>query len=106
VTAVPAVWLLICTTYAGFIKIFDSNPAQGFLAQAHKFQAALASDTITAPAKSVAQMKQIVVNAYVNTGLTALFLLVVARCWCIRSRPSWRPAATRSAATARPRTWR
>ncbi|WP_210238016.1 multidrug efflux SMR transporter, partial [Mesorhizobium sp. M8A.F.Ca.ET.207.01.1.1] len=47
VTAVPAVWLLICTTYAGFIKIFDSNPAQGFLAQAHKFQAALASDTIT-----------------------------------------------------------
>ncbi len=29
VTAVPAVWLLICTTYAGFIKIFDSNPAQG-----------------------------------------------------------------------------
>ncbi|MGL0031475.1 hypothetical protein O6211_24020, partial [Salmonella enterica subsp. enterica] len=37
----------------------------------------LASDTITAPAKSVAQMKQIVVNAYVNTGLTALFLLVV-----------------------------
>ncbi len=77
VTAVPAIWLLICTTYAGFIKIFDSNPAQGFLAQAHKFQAALASDTITAPAKSVAQMKQIVVNAYVNTGLTALFLLVV-----------------------------
>ena len=77
VTAVPAVWLLICTTCAGFIKIFDSNPAQGFLAQAHKFQAALASDTITAPAKSVAQMKQIVVNAYVNTGLTALFLLVV-----------------------------
>ncbi|MBN4943925.1 carbon starvation CstA family protein [Stenotrophomonas pavanii] len=77
VTAVPAVWLLICTTHAGFIKIFDSNPAQGFLAQAHKFQAALASDTITAPAKSVAQMKQIVVNAYVNTGLTALFLLVV-----------------------------
>src|SRR2546427_1593897 len=45
VTAVPAIWLLICTTYAGFIKIFDSNPAQGFLAQAHKFQAALASDT-------------------------------------------------------------
>jgi carbon starvation protein len=77
VTAVPATWLLICTTYAGFIKIFDSNPAQGFLAQAHKFQAAIASDTITAPAKSVAQMQQIVVNAYVNTGLTALFLLVV-----------------------------
>ncbi len=77
VTAVPAVWLLICTTYAGLIKIFDSNPAQGFLAQAHKFQDAIASGTITAPAKSVAQMQQIVVNAYVNTGLTVLFLFVV-----------------------------
>ncbi|GGD58960.1 carbon starvation CstA family protein [Pseudoxanthomonas indica] len=77
VTAVPATWLLICTTTAGFIKIFDSNPAQGFLAQAHKFQAAIASNTITAPAKTVAQMQQIVTNAYVNTGLTALFLFVV-----------------------------
>jgi len=77
VTAVPAVWLLICTTYAGLIKIFDSNPAQGFLAQAHKYQDAIASGTITAPAKSMAQMQQIVVNAYVNTSLTVLFLLVV-----------------------------
>jgi carbon starvation protein len=77
VTAVPAVWLLICTSYAGLIKIFDSNPAQGFLAQAHKFQAAIASGTVTAPAKSVAQMQQIVTNAYVNTGLTVLFLFVV-----------------------------
>jgi len=77
VTAVPAVWLLICTTYAGLIKIFDSNPAQGFLAQAHKYQDAIASGTVTAPAKTVAQMHQIVVNAYVNTGLTVLFLFVV-----------------------------
>lgn len=77
VTALPAAWLLICTTTAGFIKIFDSNPAQGFLAQAHKFQAAIASNTITAPAKTVGQMQQIVTNAYVNTGLTALFLFVV-----------------------------
>jgi len=77
VTAVPAVWLLICTTYAGLIKIFDSNPAQGFLAQAHKFQDAIASGTITAPAKTMGQMQQIVVNAYVNTGLTVLFLFVV-----------------------------
>ncbi|WP_295953986.1 carbon starvation CstA family protein, partial [uncultured Xanthomonas sp.] len=77
VTAVPAVWLLICTTYAGLIKIFDRNPSQGFMAQAQKFQDAIASGTITAPAKSVAQMQQIVTNAYVNTGLTVLFLCVV-----------------------------
>ena len=77
VTGVPAVWLLICTTYAGLIKIFDSNPAQGFLAQAHKYQDAIATGTLTAPAKTVGQMHQIVVNAYVNTGLTVLFLFVV-----------------------------
>jgi carbon starvation protein CstA len=77
VCALPAAWLLICTTSAGLIKIFDSNPAQGFLAQAHKFQAAIAAGELAAPAKSVEQMHQVVVNAYVNTGLTALFLLVV-----------------------------
>ena len=68
---------MICTSTAGLIKIFDSNPAQGFLAQAHKFQAAIASGEVTAPAKSVAQMEQIVTNAYVNTTLTVLFLIVV-----------------------------
>ncbi len=30
VTLLPAVWLLICTTTAGFIKLFDANPAIGF----------------------------------------------------------------------------
>ena len=78
VTAVPAVWLLLCTTTAGLLKIFDSNPAQGFLAQAHKYQAAIATNTVTAPAQNMGEMHKIVVNAYVNTGLTALFLFVVA----------------------------
>lgn len=77
VTAIPAIWLLVCTTIAGLIKIFDNNPVQGFLAQAHKYQAAIANGTITAPAKTMGQMQQIVVNAYVNTGLTVLFLFVV-----------------------------
>ncbi len=30
VTMLPAVWLLICTTTAGLIKLFDANPAIGF----------------------------------------------------------------------------
>jgi carbon starvation protein len=77
VTMVPAAWLLICTTSAGLIKIFDSNPAQGFLAQAHKYQDGIAAGQVLAPAKTADQMQQIVTNAYVNTGLTALFLLVV-----------------------------
>lgn len=77
VCIVPAAWLLICTTAAGLIKIFDSNPAQGFLAQAQKFQDGIAAGTVLAPAKDMAQMQQVVVNAYVNTTLTALFLIVI-----------------------------
>ena len=78
VCGIPALWLLACTTTAGLIKIFDSNPGQGFLAQAHKFQDAIGRGEVLAPAKSMAEMHKVVVNAYVNTALTTLFLLVVA----------------------------
>ncbi|MBX9404031.1 carbon starvation protein A [Lysobacter sp. BMK333-48F3] len=77
VTIVPTAWLLICTSAAGLIKIFDGNPAVGFLAQANKYSAAIAKGEVVAPAKSIEQMQQIMVNSYVNTGLTALFLFVV-----------------------------
>ncbi len=78
VPGLPALWLLVCTTTAGLIKIFDSNPAVGFLAQAARYREALAAGELLGPAKSTAQMQQIVINGYVNTGLTVLFLLVVA----------------------------
>jgi len=77
VTVVPAIWLLICTTYAGLIKIFDSNPAVGFVAQAKKYQASIADGQLLGAAKSMSQMHQVVINSYVNTGLTVLFLFVV-----------------------------
>ncbi len=77
VTIVPASWLLICTTYAGLIKIFDPKPAVGFLAQAKHYQAAIANGELLGAAKSMGQMKQVVINGYVNTGLTVLFLFVV-----------------------------
>ncbi|MEF9977550.1 MAG: carbon starvation CstA family protein [Thermomonas sp.] len=78
VTILPATWLLICTVSAGLIKIFDSNPAVGFLAQAAKYNTGIAAGEIVVPAKSIEQMQQIAFNSYVNTGLTALFLFVVA----------------------------
>ena len=77
VTILPTVWLLICTISAGFIKIFDANPAVGFLAQAAKYNAGIATGELVAPAKSIEQMQQIAFNSYVNAGLTALFLFVV-----------------------------
>jgi carbon starvation protein CstA len=77
VTIAPAIWLLICTTYAGLIKIFDSNPAVGFVAQAKKYQASIADGQLLGAAKSMSQMHQVVINSYVNTALTVLFLFVV-----------------------------
>ncbi|WP_334178295.1 carbon starvation CstA family protein [Pseudoxanthomonas sp.] len=77
VTVVPAIWLLICTTYAGLIKIFDSNPAVGFVAQAKKYQASIVDGQLLGAAKSMSQMHQVVINSYVNTALTVLFLFVV-----------------------------
>ena len=77
VTMLPAVWLLICTVTAGFIKLFDANPAIGFLSLAKKYSDALANGQILAPAKSIDQMQHVIWNAYTNATLTALFLFVV-----------------------------
>ncbi|MFP3331920.1 carbon starvation CstA family protein [Pseudomonas sp. SIMBA_064] len=77
VTLVPAVWLLICTTAAGLIKLFDPNPAVGFLALAKKYSTALDASQVLAPAKDIGQMQHVIFNAYTNAGLTILFLLVV-----------------------------
>ncbi|WP_217190097.1 carbon starvation CstA family protein [Pseudomonas shirazica] len=77
VTLLPAVWLLICTTTAGLIKLFDPNPAVGFLALAKKYSAALDAGQVLAPAKDIGQMQHVIFNAYTNAGLTVLFLVVV-----------------------------
>ncbi|MGY2398897.1 carbon starvation CstA family protein [Pseudomonas sp. SDO5271_S396] len=77
VTLLPTVWLVICTTYASLIKLFDKDPAIGFLALARKYQAALDSGTVLAPAKNLGQMHDVIFNAYINSTLTVLFLFVV-----------------------------
>lgn len=51
VTILPAAWLLICTTTAGLIKIFDSNPAVGFVALGEKYATALDAGQVLAPAR-------------------------------------------------------
>lgn len=77
VTMLPATWLLICTVTAGLIKLFDANPAVGFLALAKKYSAAADAGQILAPAKTMDQMQHVIFNAYTNAGLTILFLFVV-----------------------------
>ncbi|MGE8363017.1 carbon starvation CstA family protein [Pseudomonas sp.] len=77
VTLIPATWLLICTTAAGLIKLFDPNPAVGFLALANKYSTALDAGQVLAPAKDIGQMQHVIFNAYTNATLTVLFLCVV-----------------------------
>jgi carbon starvation protein len=77
VTLVPTAWLLLCTLTAGWQKIFDANVRVGFLSHAAKFQAALENGKILAPAKSMAQMHQIVFNDYLDASLSGFFMIVV-----------------------------
>ena len=77
VTLVPALGVLLVTCYAGWQKVFDSNPRVSFMAHAAKYKDALARGEILAPAKTAEEMSRIAFNDYVNSGLTVLFLAVV-----------------------------
>ena len=77
VTLIPTTWLLVCTLTAGLEKIFHPAPAIGFLAQAHKFESALAAGTVLKPAKDMGEMSRIIFNNYLNAALSAIFVLVV-----------------------------
>jgi carbon starvation protein CstA len=77
VTIVPAIWLVVCTVTAGWQKVFDANPAVGFLSHATQFSNAVAAGHVLAPAKTLGEMSRIVVNDYVDATLAALFVAVV-----------------------------
>jgi len=99
VTIVPAAWVMVCTLTAAWQKIFDANPRIGFLAHADKYKEAIANSQIMAPAKSIAQMQQVIVNDYVNASLAALFMLVLISILIfgvrtvVRARAAGRPTA-------------
>lgn len=77
VTAIPVVWVSVCTLTAAWQKIFHDNPRIGFLAHAEQYQEAVAQGIVLAPAKSIEQMQQVIFNDYVNTSLAALFMMVL-----------------------------
>jgi carbon starvation protein len=77
VTLLPTTWLLIVTLTAGWQKLFAENPKVGFLAHAKIFKGAYDDGKILAPATTAAQMKQVLVNDYVDAALTGIFMLVV-----------------------------
>jgi carbon starvation protein len=77
VTLLPLTWLLICTMTAGWQKMFHPDPKIGFLSHAAKYLEALGRGELLAPARSEAQMRQVIFNDYVNATMCALFIAVV-----------------------------
>jgi carbon starvation protein len=77
VTALPAVWLLLCTLTAGLQKVLHPAPAIGFVSHAWQFSTAASAEKILAPAKTLDEMHRIIFNDYVDATLAALFVLVV-----------------------------
>jgi carbon starvation protein len=77
VTAVPTLWLLICTLTAGLEKAFSPNPKVGFLSHAEKFTQALSTQQVLAPAKSLAEMRRIIFNDYLDAAMALLAVAVV-----------------------------
>ncbi|HSR64989.1 MAG TPA: carbon starvation CstA family protein [Xanthomonadaceae bacterium] len=77
IALLPTAWLLACTLTAGWQKLFDADPKIGFLANARRYGEALARGELLAPATSLAQMRQVLLNNRVDAALCALLLVVV-----------------------------
>lgn len=99
VTIVPTAWLLACTLSAGLLKLISADPKVGFLAHAAKFDAAVARSEVLAPARSIADMRAIVLNDRIDAALTLLFMLVLLSILlfgiraCFAARAADRPTA-------------
>lgn len=77
VTIIPAIWLLICTTWALGLKLFSDNPQlEGFLYLAKEYKRQIAADP-SLTAQQVSDKTHIIINNYTNAGLSILFLVVV-----------------------------
>ena len=77
VALLPASWILVVTLTASWQKLFHENPRIGFLAHADLFSEAAARGEVLAPAKSLAQMQQVIFNDRLDAALCALFAGVV-----------------------------
>lgn len=78
VTGLPLIWLVGVTFTAGWSKIFDPNPAHGFLAAAHQYQTALHQGFLIHTAQTVEEMKQIIFNHFLDAVVTAFFLILIS----------------------------
>lgn len=77
VAIMPAGFLLVCTLYGGWLKVFSDNPKVGFLALANKFSGAMDAGQVLAPAKSIEEMNRLIFNARLDAGLALFFMFVI-----------------------------
>jgi len=93
VPGLPALWLVVCTLSAGWVKLFDAKI--GFPATARKYADALTQNQLLAPAKSVEDMHRIVNNNDLDALLTGVFmaLVVAAVAFGVRSMLQARASA-------------
>ena len=77
VTGIPLVWDALVTLTASWQKVFSGDSKLGFFSQRAKYQEALAEGRVLAPAKSLEDMQQVVVNSTVDGILAAIFALLV-----------------------------
>ena len=73
ITCLPLAWLVTVTFSAAWQKIFSPIPAIGFLAQADKLEAALA----TAGAAGAATTRAVIFNARLDAAICAVLLVMV-----------------------------
>ncbi|MBJ6763816.1 carbon starvation protein A [Myxococcaceae bacterium JPH2] len=74
---VPALWLVCCTLTAGWQKVFGADVKVSFLAHARAFAEAADAGKVLAPAKTLEDMRQVILNDRVDATLTFLFMLLV-----------------------------
>jgi carbon starvation protein len=77
ITAVPLAWDAVVTLTASYQKVFSDDPILGFFAQRERYATALADGEVLAPAKSLDQMQQVVVNSTIDGILAALYAVLI-----------------------------
>src|SRR5207247_5759084 len=96
-TLVPLAWLLAVTMTAGWQKIFSSNPAIGFLAQAEKLAAGVAAGSVAAA--KLGEVRIQIFNLRLDAVVCGVFMSLVALIVCEASR-AWRRAGRGPGAAA------
>jgi carbon starvation protein len=77
VTGLPLLWDAAVTLTASWQKVFSTDPRIGFFAQRGRYADALEQGKVLAPAKTLDQMRAVVLNSTVDGILAAFFALLV-----------------------------